>query len=76
MKKIILPLILSLLAFQLAAANFSESANAPWGKDAGLAYIKKEKTESEKPKLINSLSVGQKSCKAMIRFFSGLYFTY
>lgn len=69
MKSVIFFLILSLFTFKLPAAASFESGNAPWGVDAGLAYIKKEKTESEKHELTNALSVGQKSCHAMIRFF-------
>ena len=65
MKAITYLLTLSLLSYKLFAGPFSEQGNAPWGADSGLAYSKREKTGSEKPKL----TAGQKSCRAMIRFF-------
>lgn len=65
MKALFSLLTMSLLYCKLFAAPFSESGNSPWGADSQLAYSKREKTESEKPKL----TVGQKSCRAMIRFF-------
>lgn len=58
-------LTLSLFTSKLSAAYFSESGNMPWGCDGDLAYTKREKTVNEKPKL----TPGQKSCRAMIRFF-------
>ena len=65
MKNVVTLLILSLLTCKLSAGTFSESGKIPWGNDCELTYRKQEKTESEKPKL----TVGQKSCQAMIRFF-------
>lgn len=64
--KIVFPfLTLSLLTSQLFANSFSESTNSPWGTDKELVSIKKEKTEKKIP----TLTLGQKSCRQMIRFF-------
>jgi uncharacterized protein len=72
MKFVTLFLTLSLLTYKLAAAAFSESGHAPWGMDCGLACISHKSSDNlhtlainEKPKL----TPGQKSCRAMIRFF-------
>src|SRR5262245_14515993 len=65
MKSIRMILTLSLLSFKLSATTFSESVNQPWGCDVDLVDIKREKVENQKPKL----TLGQKSCRAMIRFF-------
>jgi uncharacterized protein len=70
MKVICLCLTLSLLMYKLSATPFSESGNEPWGSDSALSCIKREKIGREKNRPEKShLSAGQKSCRAMIRFF-------
>lgn len=65
MKTIFLFLTLSLLCCELGGSQFCESGKAPWGVDATIKY---EKTESEKPEM-QTRTLGQKSCRSMIRFF-------
>lgn len=78
MKYFALLLTLPLLILKLNGAPLSESKIVPWGMDFelvdepqrlcqkfGSAYLKDQKSGSEKP----HLSPGQKSCRAMIRFF-------
>jgi uncharacterized protein len=65
MNRFIIALTLSLICSLTYASAPSESIIEPWGVDSGLAYLKKEKSESEKPRQ----TLAQKSCRAMIRFF-------
>jgi uncharacterized protein len=65
MKAIYLLLTLSLLMHKLIAAPFFESGTTPWGADSELLNVNKERPESKKLKL----TLAQKSCRAMIRFF-------
>ncbi len=65
MKAIRMILTLSLLMCKLYATSYFESGNTPWGYDEDLLLCKREKVVRETPKL----TVGQKSCRAMIRFF-------
>lgn len=46
-------------------SSYNENPFTPWGVDGELQYIKREKSEREKPKL----TAGQKTCRGMIRFF-------
>lgn len=64
MKAISYFLTLSLLTLKLSASPFSEMGNEPWGVDTSLAKGVPTKKISP-PKL----TTGQKSCRAMIRFF-------
>ncbi|MCH9625026.1 MAG: putative membrane protein insertion efficiency factor [Chlamydiales bacterium] len=65
MKIICLVLTLSLLNNVLYSASYCENENDPWGADATLVYKKRKNTAIQKPQLTK----GQKSCRAMIRFF-------
>jgi uncharacterized protein len=65
MKAIRMILTLSLFCCKLFASTFSESGNTPWGYDDDLIFIKQEKPKDEKLKQ----SIGQKTCRGMIRFF-------
>lgn len=75
MKITFLSLTISLLFIKLSAsANPSENHFSPWGVDsefANISEIRRAKNESisyQTPQN-HKLSAGQKSCKAMIRFF-------
>ena len=65
MKCIICLLTLSLFSFKLISAPFCEPGNGPWGIDSDLINVKKEKADTQK----RHLNPGQKTCRAMIRFF-------
>lgn len=57
---------LSLLTQALLFGSFTEHGDSPWGSDSELAHI------SRKPRselLLQKQSVGQKSCRSLIRFF-------
>ncbi len=58
-------LTLSLLFSKLSAMTFSESGKMPWGCDSDLLSAKRERIENESHKH----TIGQKTCRAMIRFF-------
>ncbi len=62
-------LTLSLLSLKLngAPSSFSESTIEPWGSDHDLRRQKMGQTTKES--IGGTLSMGQKSCRAMIRFF-------
>lgn len=64
MKTVILFLTLSLFCISLKG-NYNEMAAQPWGVDAELAYMKREKTEIEK----TQMTKGKSLCCEMIRLF-------
>lgn len=70
MKFIFFIFTLSLLTETLFSASYSENGSDPWGVDHELVHYKAPVQRDDSLQLsAEKLTAGQKSCRAMIRFF-------